>query len=252
MVHVTRPRDSRLLSRNLSLVPGRALRRLGANAPALVADDYTAQRNAVDSIAHSLAQLGVADDECEDYLSGGLLALRGWAGIVRQIEERPDRVPARDLTVTLRGYLAVRLLFERAALDEAARQLSFGGHCSALRDSLRTSAPVALPPTAIERAWPLFHVAQLCGLDPSIVEQWTPARVRARIRAAAGRRRALPPHPHQGIRTGDPLSPVRRTRAPQTTVASGVGRVSGDFLHRRAWRNRFAAISRRLNLLARR
>ena len=58
-----------------------------------------------------------------------LLALRGWAGIVRQIEERPDRVPARDLTVTLRGYLAVRLLFERAALDEAARQLSFGGPC---------------------------------------------------------------------------------------------------------------------------
>ena len=145
--------------------------------PVLVADDYTAQRNAVDSIAHSLAQLGVADDECEDYLSGELLSLRGWAGIVRQIEERPDRVPARDLTVTLRGYLAVRLLFERAALDEAARQLSFGGPVSALRDLLRNQRSVALPPTAIERAWPLFHVAQLCGLDPSIVEQWTPRHV---------------------------------------------------------------------------
>ena len=40
------------------------------------------------------------NDECADYLSAELLALRGWAGIVRQIEERPDRVPARDLTVT--------------------------------------------------------------------------------------------------------------------------------------------------------
>ena len=89
------------------------------------------------SIAHSLAQLGVADDECADYLSAELLALRGWAGIVRQIEERPDRVPARDLTVTLRGYLAVRLLFERAALDQAARQLSFGGPLSDLRAWLR-------------------------------------------------------------------------------------------------------------------
>ncbi|HEX2458932.1 MAG TPA: putative inorganic carbon transporter subunit DabA, partial [Vicinamibacterales bacterium] len=145
--------------------------------PGLVADDHTAQRSAVDSIAHSLAKLGVADDECEDYLSGELLALRGWAGIVRQIEERPDRVPARDLTVTLRGYLAVRLLFERAALDEAARQLSFGGPVSALRDCLRSRLPVASPPTAMERAWPLFHVAQLCGLDPSIVQQWTPQHV---------------------------------------------------------------------------
>jgi len=145
--------------------------------PALVADDYTAQRNAVDSITHSLAQLGVADGECEDYLSGELLTLRGWAGIVRQIEERPDRVPARDLTVTLRGYLAVRLLFERAALHEAARQLSFGGSLSTLRDWLRNQLRVGSPPTAIERAWPLFQVAQLCGLDPSLVEQWTPRHV---------------------------------------------------------------------------
>src|SRR4029434_3634720 len=108
---------------------------------------------------------------------------RGWAGIVRQIEERPDRVPARDLTVTLRGYLAVRLLFERAALDEAARQLSFRGPVSTLRDVLRNQRSVALPPTAIERAWPLFHVAQLCGLDASIVEQWTPAHVAGLERA---------------------------------------------------------------------
>jgi uncharacterized protein YbcC (UPF0753/DUF2309 family) len=29
----------------------------------------------------------------------------------------------------------------------------------------------------VERAWPLFHVAQLCGLDASIVEQWTARHV---------------------------------------------------------------------------
>jgi uncharacterized protein YbcC (UPF0753/DUF2309 family) len=145
--------------------------------PRLVADDQAANRSALDSIAHSLARLGVHDDECEDYLSAELLALRGWAGIVRQIEERPDRVPARDLTVTLRGYLAVRLLFERAALDHAMRYLSVAGPVSALRDSLRNRLPAASAPAAIERAWPLFHVAQLCGLDPSIVEQWMPRHV---------------------------------------------------------------------------
>jgi len=145
--------------------------------PLLVADDREAGRSAHDSVAHSLAQLGVADDEWEDYLSAELLALRGWAGIVRQIEERPDRVPARDLTVTVRGYLAVRLLFERAALDAAARQLSFDGPLSDLRSHLRHQRRPALAPTTLERAWPLFHVAQLRGLDASIVEQWTARHV---------------------------------------------------------------------------
>jgi hypothetical protein len=145
--------------------------------PRLVTSDRAAGRTALDSIARSLEDLGVGDDERVEYLSAELLALRGWAGIVRQIEERPDRVPARDLTVTLRGYLAVRLLFERAALHEAARQLSFGGPPSALRGWLGRRPSPAAAPTAVERAWPLFHVAQLCGLDPSIVEQWTPGHV---------------------------------------------------------------------------
>jgi uncharacterized protein len=145
--------------------------------PGLVAEDRAAERSALSSIAHSLGQLGVIDAECADYLSAELLALRGWAGIVRQIEERPDRVPARDLTVTLRGYLAVRLLLERAALDHAARQLSFDGPLSEMRSWLRNRLLWPPVPTALERAWPLFHVAQLCALDASIVEQWTGGNV---------------------------------------------------------------------------
>ena len=145
--------------------------------PRLVAADHAAGRDAIGSIANSFAQLGVAEPEQASYLSAELLALRGWAGIVRQIEERPDRVPARDITVTLRGYLAVRLLMERAALEHASRQISFAGSLSDLRLSLQkllTHSPV---PTALERAWPLFHVAQLCGLDASVVEQWTAQNV---------------------------------------------------------------------------
>ena len=145
--------------------------------PAIAADDRSAGRRGLDSILHSLAQLGIEEAEYTDYLSAELLALRGWAGIVRQIEERPDRVPARDITVTLRGYLAVRLLFERAALDHAAKLLSFKGPISDLRHWLLHQLPAKAGPTAIERAWPLFHVAQLCGLDASIVEAWRPEQV---------------------------------------------------------------------------
>jgi len=145
--------------------------------PRFATGDDDAGRDALRSMEHSLAQLGVADTELADYLTAELLALRGWAGIVRQIEERPDRVPARDLTVTLRGYLAVRLLFERAALEHAAREVSFDGPLSDLRPALRSRLPRPPAPAPIERAWSLFHVAQLCGLDVSVVEQWTARNV---------------------------------------------------------------------------
>jgi uncharacterized protein YbcC (UPF0753/DUF2309 family) len=140
--------------------------------PRIVADDHDRGRTAIDSVTNSLAALGVAAAEWSDYLRDELLALRGWAGIVRQIEERPDRVPVRDLMVTLRGYLAVRLLFERAALEAAARRFSCGS-VPELRTRLRDGIGKAPVPTTIERAWPLFHVAQLCGLDASMVEQWS-------------------------------------------------------------------------------
>jgi len=159
--------------------------------PGLVADDHAAGRSALESMTNSLAALGVAEDEWADYLRDELLALRGWAGIVRQVEERPDRVPARDLTVTLRGYLAVRLLFERAALGEAARRFSCGP-LPRLRTTLRDRISDPPAPTTTERAWPLFHLAQLSGLDASIVGQWTAdtaAGLEAELRVIDGVRR---------------------------------------------------------------
>ena len=146
--------------------------------PRIVEEDRDAGRDALASIEHSLTALGVEDDRA-DYLAAELLALRGWAGIVRQIEERPDRVPARDLTVTLRGYLAVRLLFERAAIADAARQIAFTGPLTELRAWLQAGRLPSPPPTTAERAWPLFHVAQLCGIEASRVAAWTASTVAA-------------------------------------------------------------------------
>jgi uncharacterized protein YbcC (UPF0753/DUF2309 family) len=146
--------------------------------PALVTEDRQAGRSALASLQHSLDVLGVAEDEWPDYVTATLLALRGWAGMVRQFEERPDRVPARELPATLTGYLAVRLLFERAAIEHAARHhTAYDGPLASLRTLHRERVAAPAGPTHEERAWRLFHVAQLCGLDGSIVEQWTPAHV---------------------------------------------------------------------------
>jgi hypothetical protein len=144
-----------------------------ADLPRLVAEDRQAGRSAVASVLHSLDELGVQEGERRDYLTGTLLALRGWAGMVHQFEVRPDRVPARPVPATLSGYLAVRLLLERAAIGEAARQNAFDGPPSSLRACLQARMPEPPGPSDRERAWRLFHVAQLCGLDGAIVDRWT-------------------------------------------------------------------------------
>ena len=106
----------------------------------------------------------------------------------------PDRVPARDVIVTLRGYLAVRLLFERAALARHfAERVAFGGSLSELRQWLPHRLPQQPPSTTEERAWPLFHVAQLCGLDASVVERWAASHVVALEDELSGTRRSAPP-----------------------------------------------------------
>ena len=147
--------------------------------PRLVAEDRHAGRTTLSSLAHSLAELGVPEEEWTEFLIATLLALRGWAGMVRQLEERPDRVPARELPATLAGYLAVYLLFERAALEHVARhEAAFDGPLSSLRTFLAARLPPPAAPSIQERAWSLFHVAQLCGLDGPVVDRWSARDVR--------------------------------------------------------------------------
>jgi uncharacterized protein YbcC (UPF0753/DUF2309 family) len=91
--------------------------------------------------------------------------------MIRQIETRPDRVPTHDVTATLLDYLAVRFLLERAALDYVGQRIGFHGATRELKPHLRRLVPSVAPPAASERAWALFHVAQLCELDASVVQQ---------------------------------------------------------------------------------
>src|SRR5262245_18540213 len=52
----------------------------------LVADDRRHERDGRASLRHSLAELGVGPGEWTAFLSATALALRGWAGMVNQIE----------------------------------------------------------------------------------------------------------------------------------------------------------------------
>lgn len=75
----------------------------------------------LESALESLRILGVAKEEWERYLSATFLVLRGWAGMVRQIEARGDRVVRPVPQGSLVEFLAIRLLLDRFAVAYTAR-----------------------------------------------------------------------------------------------------------------------------------
>ncbi len=126
-----------------------------------------AQVGPLASIRESLELLGVAEAEWDEYLSATLLALRGWAGILRFLEERPDRAVHPVPQGSLVEFLAIRLLLDRLALAETARTaLGYAGPLAGLRDELRGRLGRPGPPSAEQRAFPVFQLAQVLGWAP--------------------------------------------------------------------------------------
>jgi uncharacterized protein YbcC (UPF0753/DUF2309 family) len=136
---------------------------------ALIADDRAAPRSAEQSLVHSLDDLGVPPDEHEEFLVQEALSLRGWAGMVRHLETRPDRAPAVAVPARLLDHLAAQLLLSRAALKHAMRRERIPGSLSQLRATLRARLPSPASPSLDERAWPVFHAARACGLSAARV-----------------------------------------------------------------------------------
>lgn len=125
---------------------------------------------ALDVIVEQLHALGVPESSWPDFITESLVALKGWAGMVRQLEERPDRAPVVSVPARLADFLAVRLLLERTAAEWAADRL---GHASGSGDDgclaslwteLRDRHPPHRGPGSLARAFLLHQVSQLLGL----------------------------------------------------------------------------------------
>jgi uncharacterized protein YbcC (UPF0753/DUF2309 family) len=124
------------------------------------------------SIRESLDVLGVVRPEWVAFLSATLLALRGWAGMVRQIEERGDRVVHPVPPGSLVEFLAVRLLLDRHALAYTAREaLGYTGPLAGLREALWAAAAIPWPPSVEQRAFLIFQLAQVVGLSPDLLHR---------------------------------------------------------------------------------
>src|SRR5262249_59263019 len=109
---------SRALYGGPAAPPDRGLRGLPAELARLEAGHV----GPLESIRESLDALGVAAEEWDDFLPATLLALRGWAGMLRFLEERGDRAVRPVPHGSLIEFLAIRLLLDRLALAHTARE----------------------------------------------------------------------------------------------------------------------------------
>ena len=124
----------------------------------------------LESIRESLEDLGVPADEWEEYLASTLLALRGWGGMVQQIETRGDRVVHPIPAGSLIEFLAVRLLLDRQALAWSAHEgLGYSGPLAGLRDEIRGGIKQDWPPSVQQRAFLVFQIAQVMGFSPDVL-----------------------------------------------------------------------------------
>ena len=132
----------------------------------------------LDTIQESLDLLGVSANEQEHFISDTLLSLRGWAGMLWQLETRSDRALLPAPTGSLENFLAIRLLLDRLALEHLAKTaLDYTGPLCELRTMLRKRAP-AEATGKLQRAFLIFQLAQLLGWLPAELlrlsaEDWT-------------------------------------------------------------------------------
>jgi uncharacterized protein YbcC (UPF0753/DUF2309 family) len=78
--------------------------------------------SAADAVLDYLDSQYFKEDEWEDVLQGELLALPGWAGLMRRLEESPGLAPHETVPCSLMDFLAVRLTMSRVASRMGAAQ----------------------------------------------------------------------------------------------------------------------------------
>lgn len=152
--------------------PQRWLRGLGAELRRLRSERVPP----LESIRQSLEELGVPREEWADYLQEALLALRGFAGQIWQMEQRGDRVHWPAPAGSLVEFLAVRLLLDRYAVAYVVRQkFSYRGKLAELRSWLRERLPAIDETAEAQRLWAVFQLAQALGWTPRELVSLRPA-----------------------------------------------------------------------------
>lgn len=133
----------------------------------------------LESIDESLNLLGVRQGQREQFLQATLLALRGFAGMIWQMESRADRAVHPAPRGSLVEFVAVRLILERLALSYLAKEtLGYAGPLADLPRILKVHATRHPSVDVDQRAFLLFQLSQVLGWKPADLyrfskEEWS-------------------------------------------------------------------------------
>ncbi len=141
------------------------------------AERLAAERIApLESIQESLAILGVHQDQYKDFITQTLLALRGWAGMIWQMETNAEWAVHPAPANSLVEFLAVRLVLDRLAVAHVARKhLDFRGPLEDLAATVNGSTASGAADAGVQRAFLIFQLAQARGWKPEELSHLTPA-----------------------------------------------------------------------------
>lgn len=118
------------------------------------------------SIRQSLDTMNVAAEDREEKLCATLLALRGWAGMIWQMESNTPFLQHPIPVGSLNEYLAIRLILERFAIAEAGERLYGTRDHEAIRRIAERKRPSKRGPSTDERTYTIFQLAQAGGWTP--------------------------------------------------------------------------------------
>ena len=132
-----------------------------------------------EALVESLELLGVPESEWENRITAALLALRGWAGMIRQVELRADSVAHPIPLGSLAEFAAIRMLLDRLAIAHVCKEsLDYEGELSDIRRACRLPAHKQEGASLDQRAFAIFELAQVMGWLPGQLaklkkEQWS-------------------------------------------------------------------------------
>lgn len=140
-------------------------------------------RTAEEQVLWEIERAEIARADVEAWIHESLQALAGWAGMVRQLETRPDLAPSEVPPIALLDFLAIRLLLDRlAAIDTGRRAGRMVESLDALERVL-DAEPVDEPDSR-GLALEIFVAAQRSALGPKELSRALVARAFAKEVAA--------------------------------------------------------------------
>lgn len=141
----------------------RWLQKLPEELEALASGNVSAE----DSIEVSLRELGIPDADRQEFILQTLLSLRGWAGMVWQLESGVDGVVHPIRKGSLTGMLAVQLILEKSAIRHLGEEVfSESFSIETILHSARERDCGPKPLNIERRAFLMFQVAQMLGWTP--------------------------------------------------------------------------------------